>query len=365
MQKLRVTRRFIELRYSLASVLSVLLLSAALLPAASAIEVPGLYTAEVRLDGDADDPRKDAYERALAEILLRVSGSGLSSDTVLKEQLFPDPAIYVMQFRPGANESLWVSFDGQAIERTLREAGQSVWGAERPLTLVWLAVDWGQGSREIISADDPDRSDSQSRSIDRNKQLRQRMLEIAARRGLPLVFPLLDTIDLQGVTFSDIWGGFDERIIDASERYQAESILIGKIRPSSAGQESWSYYFSGVERSWNGPPEVVVARIADLLASEFAVSNDAPVSTVSLRVSGVATLEAYGSMQKLLAGVSLVENFVVAEVAGDRVSYRVDVRGGAERLRGALRFNGLVEQESAFVSDGNGAVPELEFFYSR
>ena len=38
---------------------------------------------------------------------------------------------------------------------------------------------------------------------------RERILEIADRRGLPLVFPLLDTTDIQNVSFSDIWGGFD------------------------------------------------------------------------------------------------------------------------------------------------------------
>ena len=37
---------------------------------------------------------------------------------------------------------------------------------------------------------------------------------------------------------------------------------------------------------------------------------------------------------------------MLTEVAGDRVSYRVEVRGGAERLSRALRFNGLIEQES-------------------
>ena len=67
------------------------------------------------------------------------------------------------------------------------------------------------------------------------------MLEIAEKRGLPLAFPLLDTEDLQSVTFSDIWGGFDERIIAASKRYGANSILIGRVRPSSSQSNRWTY----------------------------------------------------------------------------------------------------------------------------
>ncbi len=330
---------------------------------AAAVDVPTLYTAEVPYDRGAENPRKDAYELALAAVLLRVSGSDLSSNAEAVRELFPNPASYVMQFRPGANDSLWVSFDGRAIEQTLRDAGRTVWGAERPLTLVWVAVDWGRGSREIIAADDPDRTEGLSRSIDRNQRLRERILEIAERRGLPLVFPLLDTIDLQNVSFSDIWGGFDERIIAASDRYDVDSILIGRIRPSSSRREEWSYYFSGAERSWSGPPEAIVGRIADLLTAEFAVGGNAPVESVALNVSGIESVQDYGSLQSLLAGVSLIESFVITEVAGDRVSYRVDVRGGADRLSRALRFNGLLEQENASSSGDVPSVDALEFFY--
>jgi hypothetical protein len=350
-------------RQTLFSVLAAALLAGGFPPLAIAVEVPTLFTAMVPYNREARNPRKDAYNLALAEILLRVSGSGLSNDTTAIRELFPNPDAYVMQFRPGANDTLWVSFDGQAIEQTLRNAGQTVWGVDRPLTLVWLAVDWGGGSREIIAADDPDRTERQSRSIDRNKRLRERILDIAGRRGLPLVFPLLDTIDLQSVTFSDIWGGFDEQIIDASDRYDVNSILIGRIGASSGRRESWNYYFSGDERSWNGSPESVIGNVADLLAAEFAIGGDAPIESVALSVSGVASVEVYGSLQSLLAGVSLIESFVITEVAGDRVSYRVNVRGGADRLSRALRFNGLMEQESMTRIGDARPGSTLEFYY--
>jgi hypothetical protein len=47
------------------------------LPAA-AVEVATLFTAEVAYDQESSDPRADAYEAALQEILLRVSGSGIA-----------------------------------------------------------------------------------------------------------------------------------------------------------------------------------------------------------------------------------------------------------------------------------------------
>ena len=343
------------------SALAAIILVLAMTPVA-AVEVPTLFTAEVPYDQEAEDPRGDAYKTALNEILLRVSGSELADDPEAVEALFPNPASFVMQFRPGADETLWVSFDGQAIEQLLRNNGYMFWGAERPLTLVWLAVDWGQGEREIVAADDPERTSYEARSIDRNRMLRERLIEVAEKRGLPLVFPLLDTTDLQSVTFADIWGGFDDAILDASRRYDVNSVLIGRVRPASGQQSRWTYHFSGVQNSMSGPPEAALGQVANLLAAEFAVGGDAPVATVMLGVSGVVSVDAYGAVHGILEDIALIERFMVTEVSGDRVSYRVEIRGGADRLARALRFNGLVEQDDPGAL---GTDPTLEFFYNH
>ena len=332
----------------------------------SAVEMTSLYTAEVMLDPDEDDPRLAAYRSALAEVLLRVSGSGVFSDPELFELQFPNPASYVVQFRPGEEDTLWVRFDGNAVEEVLRRNGQPVWGSERPLTLVWLAVDWGQGEREVIGADDPERSDDEARTIDRNRLLRQRVLDVAERRGLPVAFPLLDTEDLARVTFPDIWGGFDELILDASQRYEANSVLIGRVRADSSQRNRWTYHFASEERAWTGEPELVVNLVADMLAAEFAIGGDATLQSVELRVAGINTVDAYGSVQRILSDLNVVESLAIVSVEGDRILYRVEAHGGAERLARALRLSGLIEQDrfenAPFPGDSSAAA--LEFFYS-
>jgi len=347
------------------SFLLILLLALTAAPIGAA-EVAALYSAQVPFDQEEDDPRALAYRAALDAVLLRVSGSELGSDPEMIELLFPNPASYVVQFSPGADDTLWVSFDGEAIERVLRQSGQTVWGSDRPLTLIWLAVDWGQGEREIIGADDAQRRRDEARSIDRNRLLRERVLDMAERRGLPIVFPLLDTTDLQSVSFSDIWGGFDEALLSASERYEANSILVGRIRPESSERNRWSYYFGDELRTWNGEPEFVVGLVADMLGEEFAISGNAPVESIGLTVAGIATVEAYGAVQKLLSGINVIESYSITQVEGDTIRYRVKALGGAERLRRALRFNGLIEQNGF---DGSRFPPDaldssLQFFYS-
>ena len=234
------------------------------------------------------------------------------------------------------------------------------------MTLVWLAVDWGQGEREIIAADDPERDADAARTIDRNRLLRQRVLDIAEKRGLPIAFPLLDTEDLSRVTFSDIWGGFDELVVDASGRYQADSVLIGRIRPDSSQRNRWTYHFADEQSTWHGEPEMVISLIADLLADEFAIGGDAPLQSVELAVAGITSVDAYGNVQRILTGMNVVEAFSIRRVEGDTIVYDVEAHGGAGRLARALRLTGLIEQERGF---GNGFPGEtfgdtLEFFYS-
>ncbi len=327
---------------------------------AGAVEVPTLYTAEVFLDEKADNPRDDAYRAALVTVLARVTDNALAGNDEAIDELFPAPAAWVTQFRPGEDDTLVVSFDGESLEQVLRNNGYTVWGSDRPLTLIWMAVDWGQGEREIVAAGEPERSAAQSRSIDRNRLLRERMLEIAELRGLPIAFPLLDTTDLQEVTFSDIWGGFDERILAASERYEVNSVLIGRIRATTTDSNRWTYYFGGQEQVWSGPAEAVVSRIADTLSAEFAVGGNEPLERLALNIAGVETLDAYGDLQKKLDNVAVIEGFRVVEVAGDTVTYDVDVRGGASRLRRALGFAGLIEQQDPGLTPAG----DLNFFYN-
>ncbi|MFQ5981765.1 MAG: DUF2066 domain-containing protein [Woeseiaceae bacterium] len=329
----------------------------------SAIELSSLYTVDVPLDAEADDPRAAAYKRGLWEIVVRVTGSELPAEAPFLEELFPVPARYVLQFRPGPDDSLSIAFDGAAIENVLRAAGETVWGPDRPLTLVWLAVDWGQGEREIVAADDPEPVAGASRSIDRNRLLRERVFETASRRGVPVAFPLLDTEDLQKIGFADIWGGFDEQLLQASVRYQTNSILVGRIRPGALHRNRWTHYFGGGRAEWGGEPEDAVNLLADSLAAEFAFAGNAPLETVTLNVSGIDSVTAYGSVQQFLERLTLIEDIEVHAVTGDKIRYEVRLRGGPARLARALEISDILIPIEDFDGPFQPPGDSLEFMY--
>lgn len=331
----------------------------AIVPGAQSIEVESLYTVQVVLDPEDPDARSNAYRTALTQVLVRVTGSVEAATSEEMLEIFPIPTRYVLEFRPGENESLWVSLDGPAIETMLRRTGQTIWSNDRPLTLIWLAVDWGQGEREIVAADDPERVTA-ARSIDRNRLLRERVLEVAEHRGVPVLFPLLDTEDLESLSFSDIWGGFDDRLLQASARYGANSILVGRIRPGDYQDNRWTFYLGDERYQWGGEPEEAVNLLADALAARFAFAGDAPVEVVTLTISGIDSVVAYGAVQRFMQELRQVEDFVLDTVAGDRIRYRVQIQGGIDRLRRALELSDFLVPTADDV-DGTDAGAMTDF----
>lgn len=312
--------------------------------AALAVEMDSLYTVQVPLDSGDRDGQNAAYAQALGEVLVRVTGNEAAAESEDILGLFPTPAQYVLQYQRGDNDSLVVSLDGPAIEALLRRAGQPVWGNDRPLTIVWLAVDWGMGEREIVGADDPDTTPGATRSIDRNRLLRERVLASAERRGIPVLFPLLDTADLASVSFSDIWGGFDDALLAASRRYGTSSVLVGRVRGGELFRNRWSYYFGGQRLAWTGGPETAVNLLADSLAEQFAYAGDAPAENVVLTISGVDSVSAYGTVQRFLADLSVIDDYKIDTVAGGDIRFQVRVQGGADRLASALEFSGILQR---------------------
>jgi hypothetical protein len=334
---------------------------------ANAADASYLYTARVPVDARNPESRERAYETALSQVLLRITGPHNPLPPEQIKEWFPNPARYVMQYRPGEENTLWVTLDGETLERVLRQAGYTVWGADRPLTLVWLAVDWGQGEREIVAADDPELGAAESRSIDRNRLLRERVQEIALERGVPVAFPLLDAEELEVVSFSDIWGGFNDRLLEASRRYGANSILVGRVRPDTAQRNRWSYFFGGERREWTGEPEEAINLLADTLAEQFAITGNAPLESISLTVSGIGSIAAYGEVHSFMQNLQGIEKLSIESVSGDRIRYQVEAHGGRERLQRSLDFSRILQVddsvERAVLADSRPEPATLEYRY--
>ena len=84
--KRRRVRAFSAVAFRL---LLLFMLTGGLMPVASAVEVAGLYSVEVTLDPDDPNAQSSAYQRALTEVLVRITGTMDAADAEELAILFP------------------------------------------------------------------------------------------------------------------------------------------------------------------------------------------------------------------------------------------------------------------------------------
>lgn len=318
----------------------------------AAVEVAGLYEAAVPVAGQGAAERATAIRAALAEVLVKINGSAeVLENPVLRPLLdqagqwvqryqyraAPPPTAAPAEIPPGAEQPappavptqlLWVAFDRQIINQRLAEAALPMWGVNRPRTLLWLAVEEGS-ERYVVGGDN--RPDLQG--VIRGE---------ARRRGLPLSMPLLDLQDQRSLSVADVWGDFSDVIFQASDRYQPDAVLVGRVFAVGGDrwQGHWTLYHRGSEITWDAPSgaqaEAAAAGV-DGAARQFAqryaliLTPDAADSVV-LAIENVASLKDYARALKYLQSLDPVASVQIAQVDGEQVRYRLKVRGKPQAL---------------------------------
>jgi uncharacterized protein len=256
-------------------------------------------------------------------------------------------------------DRLLVRFNSRALEQELTRLGRPIWGPERPLTLVWLAVDGPGGERAILAGDDA--LDGASAAMTQvMTQLREELQAAADERGLPITLPLLDLEDLNAIDFTDIWGGFTDRIAAASRRYRADALLVGKARATEFGVTvEWTLTDDrGARRVIGGAVRDGLDSLADLYAAEFATLGGTRAQRIT--VTDVVSVDDYGRLMKYLAGLSVLESVQVESLDNGAVTLRLAARGDPAVLERVLRLGGLLKPSFA-PSSGNDALTfELE-----
>jgi hypothetical protein len=325
-------------------VLSVLLVP----PLAAAARLDHLYEAEVPAAARDTAARDAALGVALQEVLERLTGSRAAVQSAAGARLLEAPGRFVEQYRfnemPASDDQsrqlmLWAQFDGVSLSRELRQAGLPYWGAERPDVLVWLAVD-DRGQRYLLS---------ETGGQGAADMLRQS----AQRSGLPVTLPLLDLEDQQAVQFTDVWGGFFGRIEAASQRYQPQVILTGKLeRTSTQGgwRAEWQMADQGNRRSWTSRADSLgsvidagVSDTAEWLAQRYAVMAT-QAGMRALVVDAVHNLDDYARVSKYLASLSPVDRIDVVSVRDDQVEFNLKLSADERNLLQLITLGRMLQR---------------------
>jgi hypothetical protein len=289
-----------------------------------------LYSVTVPYTGE----NEAAFREAMRDVLVRVTGRRDAPELENLAPLVAQASRYVASFRRAAGNQLTVTFNGAAIENAVDSSGLAFWGNERPVTLIWLAIDRGGGRRALVSATD---TSAEKLRVDAD----------AERRGLPLVWP--DAGDDLVRSMQQAWSGNHDALVDAARRYGADGVLIGRARQSDAATTAvdWSFSAAGVSATAAGEleagPELAAERYAGIYASRGASQRSEQLVTIT----GIGSLEAYASALRTLSKLAPVRGVSVDEVTPDAVSFLVNVRGDPEALHQAIQRDGRLQAVDA------------------
>jgi uncharacterized protein len=282
-------------------------------------EVSWLYDVQVPVADQSASARLEAGGRALTQVLSRITGlaSVPTSEPVSRALATPDR--YYSQFGferapDGDGLMLRVQFVPAAVLDLVRAAELPVWRSSRPRVIAWVAVEDTTGERQILSAAS-------------EQALADGVLGRARERGLPLQLPLLDLEDQLAVDPAAVWGRLSQSLLPASERYDADIVLVGRVqqRGEDAWSSSWEFWVDGdiLHLDGEGPDAETLGRaaadlVADELARRYAVLGGS-LGRLDMAVSALQGARDYAQLLRYLGDLEFVDELLVSRVEGDRV----------------------------------------------
>jgi uncharacterized protein len=285
-----------------------------------------LYQATAPLTERSEAGQEAAFEAALRTVLVKVTGRlGVDQDPALAP-LIASARRYVQQYRPAADNRLWVAFDGAALDRWLTQNNQPLWARERPTTFVWLAVQNGQGGT-VITAEDT------------TSPLKAEFSAAAAQRGIPVLWPSAADLAKNHLDFAAVTAATPATLADVGHRSGGEGTLIG--RAADAGAVRWIYLFQDHGSEFSGPSTEAVNRAADTYAGLYAVTGT--LAPLDIEVTGINDLKDYAAVQTYLESLAFISHVGVDSLSGNAVRFRLTARGGAESLQHAFALNGHLQ----------------------
>ncbi|MDH5257718.1 MAG: DUF2066 domain-containing protein [Gammaproteobacteria bacterium] len=372
----------------------------AIIPSINATTVKNLFEVGVPVMSQSGKERTEASQQAFEILLIRITGRRDLASTDIGKLMIENARQYVSSFRyeayveptfekpvpfqvdqessvqdatlaeslrdpenaerieqaeqteepPKPTQKLVVSFDEKAVKNSLWKQKLPVWGKTRPSTLLWVAIEDSNG-RVLLDSNEPTPALAYIQ-----KQ--------AEKRGVPMLFPLLDLEDQININVTDVWGAFKDPIKNASLRYQPEAILSARLLldPFGVWQTRWTLHQGSDEIDWQVAAvdlETAVVdgldQLADRLAQRYAhISSVQDDSETLIYVTDVKSLSDYVRVDKYLTALSSIKRAELTTIKGDELVFRLDLRSNPAALKQAIKLGKvLLTAEDPFAPDAN------------
>jgi len=305
-------------------------------------------TYEVRVDvaSRSLDDRRAAAQVGLRTVLTRLTGQVELANSAALRRALTKPEDFYSRFRYLRSERydelgntitvLSFGFSPTAVRRLMSAAQLPLWTLNRPSVVAWVA-ETGTGGADLLA--DPEHP------------LLAALQQRAEFRGLPLVLPTLDAQDLSRVSPRDIAARRQTKLLAASKRYGAQTMLVGQVEQLAIDdwRVRWTSWIDGEARSLSlsGSPSNVshapVDMVTDALASRFTVAGG-ELGMLRLQVSDVASVADYGGVLRYLESLSYVDNVTLVGVNAGTLELAVTTSSTAEKFMELLAIESRLLQ---------------------
>ena len=329
---------------------------------ALSVEVQGLFEAEVITKSSSLEDRNKAIKEALTIVLKKVMvGENILENPTVQIAL-SDAARYTTQFQYslipsdiGENSSKRVmraKFDEQALMELMRSSNLGIWSAIRDETLVWLVVDEG-GKRKTYNEE-------------QMPEIANALSKAAKRKGLPLMFPLMDLEERQKITINDILGAYSERLYEVSDRYGTASMLVGRVNKNKKCWVSeWAFYFNNSVKQWSKQCSSLDESILsgaqgayDKLSAYYAVKPESlKLGTFILKISDIKSMTGMSKVTDYLTSLPKIETVHWVKVEAGVNYYKIKTSGSRRAFENTVGLGRVLDP----LNTGKQKDNELEY----
>ena len=328
------------------TLVTALVLASGLSQQAYAEVAQGFYQSQQDVVDQSKSTRERAIKSGFAEILVKLAGD---KSIVLRPELnsaLQNPKPYLQTYSyikdEEGDQKVRLEFNGSDIEALFSKNKLPLWSKDRPPLVMWIGIDNGQG-RRLISA-----QDSQTSGF------RHILEEEAKARGLSLVWPSIDEQDQKTLSITDVWSLDMNTAVNASRRYDAQFVVIGKVSISPSGDwygqwgvqhEGRAHWFDGEQSSYTANVSSLIDTVATELGQTYAIEVGHDVQeTVIVEIDAVESLRDFADITDILDKLLPVNRVSLKEALPHRLVFMVDVQGGEPQLVSSLRMQPRLRQ---------------------
>ena len=167
----------------------------------------------------------------------------------------------------------------------------------------------------------------------------------------------MDLQDSSTLRVSDVWGGFQGPVLQASERYRADAVLAAAVESPAVGiwEARWTAILEGEVLTWTTESDLLevtleegIDGLADLLAARYVpASVSTSVADVTITVADVSDVDQYARVLQYLQSLNPVEEIRVTGVEPGQVRFLLTAHGGEAAVVQAITLGRVLERLNA------------------